>query len=71
MDSLQSDISFTYIELVFIRQCIDLATIQAKDAKSIAALQNKVEEEIQQMQRMQAEVEETKSVKKRQPATIY
>ena len=49
MDILVSELSFTQNELTFIRQCIDLATISAKDAKFVAQLQTKIDNEVQQM----------------------
>lgn len=49
MDIIQSDLTFSPEELVFIRTVIDLATISAKDAKFVAHLQIKIEQEVQQI----------------------
>lgn len=49
MDIIVSELTFSQPELTFIRQCIDLATISAKDAKFVAQLQNKIDNEVQQM----------------------
>ena len=73
MDIIQSDLTFSPEELVFIRTVIDLATISAKDAKFVAQLQIKIEQEVQQINdlknREEAEkrrqLEEIKSAKKK------
>lgn len=73
MEMLQSDLSFTAGELSFLRQCIDLATIPAKDAKTVAQLQIKIESEIQLIEGMlqqqelekQRQLEEVKSTSKK------
>lgn len=52
MDIIQSDLTFSEAELTFIRQCIDLATINAKDAKFVANIQIRIEQELQQIQDM-------------------
>ena len=49
MEIIQSDLTFNHEELVFIHTVIDLATINAKDAKFVAQLQIKIENEIQQI----------------------
>jgi len=60
MDILQSDLTFSQNELIFIRTCIDLATISAKDAKFVALVQTKLDNEIQQMTDMLNEQEAEK-----------
>lgn len=60
MDVIQSDLTFYPNELAFIRQAIDLATISAKDAKFIAGIQIKIENELQQIQDMQNQQEAEK-----------
>lgn len=63
---LQSDLTFTQGELLFIRQAIDLTTISSKDAKLIAQLQIKIEKEIEQMELMkQEQLDEIKSSSKK------
>ena len=64
MEILQSELSFSQNELIFIRQCIDLSTISAKDAKFVANIQNKLDSEIQQMLDMlnQQEAEKRKQL---------
>lgn len=57
---LVSSVSFTQGELSFIRQCIDLPSISAKDAKFVAEIQIKIESEIQQMIEMQQQEEADK-----------
>jgi len=73
MEIIQSDLTFTHEELVFIRTVIDLATINAKDAKFVAQLQIKIENEIQQINDLKnqedaekrRQLEEIKSSKKK------
>ena len=43
-------IDFTLNELTFIRQSLEIVSISGKDAKFLANLQIKVEQEIQQIQ---------------------
>ncbi len=81
MDILQSDLTFSQNELIFIRQCIDLATISAKDAKFVASVQTKLDNEIQQMtdmlneqdalKRKQLEEIKSSSKKKADKSNIY
>jgi len=47
-------VDFTYNELVFIRQTLELPTISGKDAKFLANLQLKVENELAQIDQMKA-----------------
>ena len=55
-------IDFTLNELTFIRQSLEVVSISGKDAKFLANLQIKVEQEIQQIQTLLQEEE----VKKKQ-----
>lgn len=54
-------VDFTYNELNFIRQCLELPSISGKDAKFLANLQNKIEHEISEIQRMKDEEEQKKA----------
>ena len=56
-------IDVTLNELMFIRQALDLVTISGKDAKYVASLQYKLENEIQEIQNA-SEDEKTKLLKK-------
>ena len=56
-------IDVTLNELMFIRQALDLVTISGKDAKYVASLQYKLENEIQEIQKA-SEDEKAKSLKK-------
>jgi len=47
-------VDFTYNELVFIRQTLELPTISGKDAKFLANLQSRVENELAQIDQMKA-----------------
>jgi hypothetical protein len=60
MDILESNITFTQGELLLIRQTLDLPSILAKDAKFIAQLQIKIENELQQMDLFKQQQEEEK-----------
>lgn len=60
MDIIQSDLTFSPEELTFIRQVIDLATINAKDAKFVANIQIRIEQELQQIQEMKNQQEADK-----------
>lgn len=64
MDIICSTLEFSENELMFIRQTIDLATISAKDAKFVAQIQIKIEEEIQQINDLknQEEVEKRRQL---------
>jgi hypothetical protein len=53
-------VDFTQNELVFIRQALDLVTIKGNDAKFLAGLQLKLEDELTTIQRM---IEEENTVK--------
>ena len=53
-------VEFTPNELTFLRQSLDLVTIKGTDAKFLAGLQIKLEEELIQIQRM---IEEENTVK--------
>ena len=47
-------VDFTHNELVFIRQTLELPTISGKDAKFLANLQSRVENELTQIEQMKA-----------------
>jgi hypothetical protein len=47
-------VDFTHNELVFIRQTLELPTISGKDAKFLANLQLRVENELTQIEQMKA-----------------
>jgi hypothetical protein len=53
-------VDFTQNELVFIRQALDLVTIKGNDAKFLAGLQLKLEDELTTIQRM---IEEKNTIK--------
>ena len=50
----------TYNELIFIRQTLELPTISGKDAKFLAGLQIKVENELLQIEQMKQQAETEK-----------
>jgi len=58
MDMFSIDV--TYNELLFIRQTLELPTISGKDAKFLAGLQIKVENELLQIEQMKQEAETEK-----------
>lgn len=58
MDIFSIDV--TYNEVAFLRQALDLVTINGKDAKFLANLQTKLENEMAQIQNMKAKDEEKK-----------
>lgn len=45
-------IDLAYNEIVFIRQCLDLPSISGKDAKFLANLQTRIENELMQIDQM-------------------
>jgi uncharacterized membrane protein YcgQ (UPF0703/DUF1980 family) len=49
-------IDITLQELVFLRQSLDLVTISGKDAKFVADLQTKIENEMIEIQKMKEDV---------------
>ena len=53
-------VDFTQNELVFIRQALDLVTIKGNDAKFLAGLHLKLEDELTTIQRMIEEENTTK-----------
>jgi hypothetical protein len=53
-------VDFTQNELVFIRQALDLVSIKGTDAKFLAGLQIKIEDELNEIQRV---IEEENTVK--------
>jgi Tfp pilus assembly protein PilN len=53
-------IDVTQNELTFIRQALDIVTVSGKDAKFLANLQHKVEQELIEIQRMLSEQEQIK-----------
>ena len=58
MDIFSIDV--TYNELLFIRQTLELPTISGKDAKFLAGLQIKVENELLQIDQMKQQAETEK-----------
>lgn len=58
MDMFTIDV--TQNELAFIRQALDIVTVSGKDAKFLASLQQKVEQELIEIQRMLSEQEQNK-----------
>jgi hypothetical protein len=56
---------FTPNELTFVRQALDLVSIKGTDAKFLANLQTKIEEELINLQKM-AEEEEKRKVEVQQ-----
>ena len=61
MDLFSIDVTLN--ELIFIRQALDLVTISGKDAKYVANLQYKLENEIAEIQKS-SEDEKTKALNK-------
>ena len=61
MDIIESTLTFSAEELSFLRQVIDLSTISAKDAKFVAQLQIKIEQEVQQIYQMKNDMEAEKA----------
>jgi hypothetical protein len=59
---------FTPNELTFVRQALDLVSIKGTDAKFLANLQTKIEEELINLQKM-AEEEEKRKVEVQQQIT--
>jgi hypothetical protein len=53
-------IDLTVEEIVFIRQALDLPTISGKNAKFLANLQTKLEQEYLEIERMKQEAEQQK-----------
>ena len=53
-------IDLTYNELLFIRQTLELPTISGKDAKFLAGLQLKIENELLQIEEIKRQSEEEK-----------
>lgn len=54
------EISFTFNELMFLRSALDPISIQGKDARFVAALQIKLENEMEEIKNMIQEVENKK-----------
>ena len=54
-------VDFTHNELAFIRQSLDLVTISGKDAKFLANLQVRIENELIQIEQMKREEEQKKT----------
>ena len=48
-------IDLTLNEINFIRQCLELPSISGKDAKFLANLQSKIEQELAEIQRLKEE----------------
>jgi hypothetical protein len=53
-------VDFTLNELIFLRQSLDLVSVQGKDAKFVASLQVKLENEVGQIQQILQQEEERK-----------
>ena len=53
-------IDFTQVELSFIRQSLDLVTISGKDAKFLASLQLRIENELVQIDQLKKQEEQRK-----------
>ena len=53
-------IDLTHNEIVFIRQCLDLPSISGRDAKFLANLQAKIEQELAEIEQMKAKAEQKK-----------
>jgi Tfp pilus assembly protein PilN len=58
MDIFSIDV--TYNEISFLRQALDLVTVNGKDAKFLANLQTKLENELAEIQNMKTKEEEKK-----------
>ena len=54
-------IDLTHNEIVFIRQTLELPSISGRDAKFLASLQIKIENELAEIERIKAEEEQKKS----------
>ena len=53
-------VDFSFNELQFLRQSLDLVTIKGTDAKFLASLQIKIENELVEIERIKAEEEQKK-----------
>ena len=54
-------IDLTHNEIVFIRQTLELPSISGRDAKFLASLQTKIENELVEIERIKAEEEQKKA----------
>ena len=54
------EINLTFNELTFLRSALDPISIQGRDARFVATLQMKLEQEIEEVKRMLQEVETQK-----------
>ena len=54
-------IGLTHNEIVFIRQTLELPSISGRDAKFLASLQTKIENELAEIERIKAEEEQKKA----------
>jgi predicted nucleotidyltransferase len=54
-------IDLTHNEIVFIRQTLELPSISGRDAKFLASLQIKIENELVEIERIKAEEEQKKA----------
>ena len=54
-------IDLTHNEIVFIRQTLELPSILGRDAKFLASLQIKIENELAEIERIKAEEEQKKA----------
>jgi hypothetical protein len=54
-------IDLTHNEIVFIRQTLELPSISGRDAKFLASLQTKIENELTEIERIKAEEEQKKA----------
>ena len=56
------EINLTFNELTFLRSALDPISIQGKDARFVASLQIKLEQEIEEVKRMFQEAETKKMI---------
>jgi hypothetical protein len=54
-------VDFAHSELIFIRQALELPTISGKDAKFLAGLQLRIENELVQIEQMKLEENQKKT----------
>jgi hypothetical protein len=59
-------IDLTQNEIVFIRQALDLVTVSGKDAKFLAGLQIKIEQELLEIEALKRKEEEKKQAELQQ-----
>jgi hypothetical protein len=56
-------INLTHNEINFVRQCLDLSSISGKDAKFLANLQTKIEQELIEIEQIKIESEQKDQLK--------